>query len=327
MKKILAMVACCGLFSCSSVGYFSMDALYPSEVSFPSEVRSVGVIDNTVTHDTLPPVGTTLKLIKGDGKLMAHQLAVNIADADYFDEVILCDSSLRADEQLDAHFKLPQEKVRQLASDLDVDMLVTVDGLSVKLWSDTRSLPDSPELVDVIGGEVSTVISLYLPSRKSPMQLALGAQDTIYWEVSDFLTREMIVENASTHAASLPLKYLVPRWKSEERFFYSGGSVNMRDAAVYVRENNWEEAYLLWKKTYDSSAPASKKRMYAALNIALYYEMQSNISEAMKYAKEAMDMAKPGSVDKKNITFYYIGQLSPRSQEIQKLDLQMSRFK
>lgn len=326
MRKYIALIACIGLFSCSSIGYISMDSLYPSELSFPPDVKSVGVVDNAVNHDTLRANDITIGILEGDGKIMARHLAVKLADANYFESVILCDSSLRANDRINAPFKLSQEKVQELTSDLNVDMLVTVDGISIKTWPDVELVGDAPYPDRVVEGEISSEISVYVPSRKEPMHLALGAQDTVFWELVGPLTEKYIVEDASSYAASLPLKYLVPQWKPEERFYYSGGNVEMRDAAVYVQENNWEEAFQLWKKSYDSSKAKSKKRMRAALNLALYYEMQSKIPEALKYAEEAMELAKPGSPDKKFITFYYSGQLSGKSVKIQKLELQMQRF-
>lgn len=328
MRKYMALVACFGLFSCSSVSYISMDSLYPSELSFPSDVKKIGVVDNTVNHDTLLATGITVGTLEGNGKIMARQLANHIADGDYFDEVILCDSSLRSGGSVNVELKLPQEEVQALVSDLNVDMLVTVDGVCIKTWPDLLIYWDAPAPVEVVAGEISSVISIYMPSRKEPMHLALGAQDTMYWDLGDSrLTERKLVEEASLHAASLPMKYLIPQWKAEERFYYSGGGVDMRDAAVCVQENNWAEAFRLWKRAYDSSKVKSKKRMRAALNLALYYEMQSRIPEALDYAKEAMDIAKPGSADKNLITFYYSGQLSDKSLKIQKLNLQMERFR
>lgn len=326
MSKYITLIACFGLFSCSTIGYVSMESLYPSELSFPLDVKSVGIVDNAVNHDTLLANGITIGKLEGDGKIMARQFAVNLADANYFEYVMLCDSSLRSGTRMDAPLKLSQEKVRQLTSDLNVDMLVTVDGISIKTWPDVELMGDPPYPVEVVEGEISTVISVYVPSRKEPMHLALGAQDTVFWELIGPLTEKYIVEDASSYGASLPLKYLVPQWKPEERLYYSGGCVELHDAAVYVKENNWEDAFLLWKKSYESSKSKSKKRMRSALNMALYYEMQSNIPEALKYAKEAMDLAKPGSPDKKYITFYYSAQLSDKSVKMQKLELQMKRF-
>ena len=50
---------------------------------------------------------------------------------------------------------------------------------------------------------------------------------------------------------------------------------NMRDAAVFVREDNWDKAIELWKQTYEKKKKG-KQKMYAAYNIALGYEMQNS---------------------------------------------------
>lgn len=44
----------------------------------------------------------------------------------------------------------------------------------------------------------------------------------------------------------------------------------MRDAGVYVRENNWDSAFELWKQIYDKGK--GRQKMRAAFNIGLYYE-------------------------------------------------------
>lgn len=50
----------------------------------------------------------------------------------------------------------------------------------------------------------------------------------------------------------------------------------MRDTAIYVRENSWDEAYGLWNQAYQSTKN-EKKKMRAALNIAVYYEMKDSL--------------------------------------------------
>ena len=63
-------------------------------------------------------------------------------------------------------------------------------------------------------------------------------------------------------------------WKKGTRYLYTGGSVPMRDAAIYVRENSWDDAYELWNQAFEGTKN-QKKKMRAALNIAVYYEMNT----------------------------------------------------
>lgn len=41
-------------------------------------------------------------------------------------------------------------------------------------------------------------------------------------------------------------------------FYFDGGNVRMRDAGVYVRENNWDSAFELWKQIYDKGKGRQK---------------------------------------------------------------------
>jgi thioredoxin-related protein len=52
----------------------------------------------------------------------------------------------------------------------------------------------------------------------------------------------------------------------------------MRDAGVYLRENNWDEAYSQWKIAYEKRK--GQQKMKAAFNIALYYEIKDNVELA-----------------------------------------------
>ncbi|MGG6550487.1 UNVERIFIED_CONTAM: DUF6340 family protein, partial [Prevotella sp. 15_C9] len=58
--------------------------------------------------------------------------------------------------------------------------------------------------------------------------------------------KEMLRE-ASEFAGTIPVSHMLPHWKTASRYLFTGGSVNMRDAAVFVREDNWDKAIELWK--------------------------------------------------------------------------------
>ncbi len=318
-QTIIILFACLGIVSCTTVGRISMDSLYPSELSFPPEIKSVGIVDNVVFHDTLLKEHVTAGLIEGDGRLLAQDLAERLADGDYFDNIILCDSSLRIGDRQTNEARLAPEKVSQLLSDLQVDMLIAVDGLCVKTGMD--------RVLHAVAGEVSSILSVYLPTRKEP--LSIGIKDTLYWIPTEGLTEQELVANIASEVAARAVKYFIPQWKPESRVFYAGGNVDLRDAAVYVNEQQWENAYTLWQRQYETAKPNSRKKIWAAFNLALYYEINGNIDEAVKYAKEANELAKSrGNEEDKTMTTYYLsGQLEHKVMRVHKLDLQMNRFK
>ncbi len=325
-QTIIILLVCLGLASCTTMGYVSMESLYPSELSFPPEIKSVGIVDNTVFQDTLLKEHITAGIIEGNGKWLANDLAEQLADGEYFDDIILCDSSLRSGNNQTAEARLTRENVQQLLADLQVDMLITVDGLCVKTWEDARYF-DEVGLFPSVGGEVSSMLSVYMPTRQDP--ISVGIRDTLYWPIIAGLTEEKMVDDMASEVASRAVRYFVPQWKPESRIFYAGGNVDLRDAAVLVNEQCWDEAYTLWKRQYDAAKPNSRKKIWTAFNLAVYYEMNGNIDEALKFAKEANDLAKAknNQEDKTITTFYYTGQLENKALRLHKLNLQMSRFK
>ena len=105
------LVCCVLLFSgCQSIEQLSIDYMLPAEVSFPSALRRVAVVNN------MPPIpdnklileendekkkdeteiARKTKYFNGDGKIATESLAEALANENYFDEVIICDSALRA---------------------------------------------------------------------------------------------------------------------------------------------------------------------------------------------------------------------------------------
>ncbi len=70
----------------------------------------------------------------------------------------------------------------------------------------------------------------------------------------------------------------------------------MRDAAIYVRENSSDDAYELWRQAFEGTKN-QKKKMRAALNIAVYYEMKDSLAKAEEWAEKAQQLAK--KIDKR----------------------------
>ena len=198
-----------------------------------------------------------------------------------------------------------------------------------------------------IDAKVYPTVSVYLPERSKPMA-TIRLNDSIFWEdfgispteaAAQIIPTKDMLKEAAEFAGTVPVKYIVPIWKNGKRYLYTGGSVPMRDAAIYVRENSWDEAYELWNQAYQSTKN-EKKKMRAALNIAVYYEMKDSLAKAEEWATTAQQHARKTEL-KKNADnnkintdeapnyFYislYLTELKERNAQLSKLKLQMSRF-
>ena len=81
--------------------------------------------------------------------------------------------------------------------------------------------------------------------------VTINTNDSIFWDYAapsiaqagaGLISETEMLKEASEFAGTVPVKYMLPHWKTSSRYLFTSGSVNMRDAAVYVRENNWQQA-------------------------------------------------------------------------------------
>ena len=305
MKNVFSIVGTLGvsmLFSaCTTIQYFSFERLQPADINFPEQVRSVGVVNGVSSTDG------------GDGKVATEAFAQEIASADYFNQVVICDSVLPS---------LDVIRTDSLIKALGVDMLFAFEQVEVELKKGTYYIPELMANVPVVDGIVTPLVCAYIAGRETPL-FSISKQDTICWELRPDLTEEKIIKEASEYAAKLPMQYLLPYWKEVERYYFDGGNVEMRDAGIFVREGNWEEAGVLWQTLYDTKK--GKVKMRAAYNLALYHELQDDFEKAQEYIDTASSLATEGSWEEQLIVLYQF-KLQELSKDNHRLKVQMKRF-
>ncbi len=307
--------------SCSTLQTFSFDQLQAGEVGFPDAVRKVAVVNNmpVVDADSVDVASEW----EGDGKVATEKLAENIANVNYFDEVVICDSAFRANDEMPlVNVVLEKEDVQRLADDLGVDMIFSFDRVHIHIRRTTLLYSGLPYALDGVEAVLSPVVRVYAPNRDKPL-FTFAVQDSVSWELTPTLTRQTITRDVSEYAATILVDRLLPHWREVSRVYYDGGTPEMRDAGVCLRENDWEGAYESWKIAYDNKK--GQQKMKAAFNIALYYEMKDDIETAKEWLKQAGQLMKPGSEDEKIIRYYSV-ELDHRGEKISHLQVQMQRF-
>lgn len=341
----------------------SIDYLESAEVSFPKEIRKVAVVNNTVDNTDRNeikgeqvngenPILSLQVDVHGDGKAVAEKLAEGIAAQNYFDQIVICDSALRSKDNFPRDIKLTQEEVQQLSTELGADLIVSVEDVIITAKRMIEFIPEWNCYRGTLDAKVRPAIRVYLPSRQQPMMM-IAPQDSIFWEElgtteryvrNTLLSERAMIGEASSFAGTIPVKSLLPSWTTGKRYYYTGGNVEMRDAAVCVREGYWNNALALWEKLNKSKS--NKKQMYSSVNIALYYEMNDQLDKAMEYLKKAESIAlKKLNKNKKEgdasslseikdiimdadyaLIIYYMKELQTRLGDLQRLNLQMNRF-
>ena len=311
------------LSSCVTVQVVSFDRLQAAGVNYPEQIRSVGVVNYMpLLQVDNKSLDITEGSMQGDGKLAAEVLAQEIAATNYFNQVVICDSTLRTTVS-DAEWgqPIPGHRVDSLLEALGVDMLYAIESVHVELKKSRFFLARSidPQFVDAA---ITPLVRTYVAGRQGPL-FTFSKSDTIYWEKTPKLTQAVVLKEASEYAGAMPINYLLPYWKEVDRYYFDGGTVEMRDAGVYVREQNWEEAVALWQLVYDTKK--GKTKMRAAYNLALYYEMHDDLIRTGEYLEAASALAVEGSFEKQMILYYQM-QLEEESKKNSHLKIQMKRF-
>lgn len=342
-RKIYALLAILQLlaYSCVSLDQVSIEYLQPAKINFPSQIRKIVVVNNSIETDNKDNITRRIAhdgsvvleaTLQGDAKKVAEELSKGIAAENYFDEVLICDSALRSNDKSKREQELTQEEVVKLTSELGADMVISVENIFIKKSERVEILPNL--YCAVVDAKVSPLIRIYLPNRSKPM-LSILPEDSIFWEkyaATEAIARKEINEGnliaeASEFAGTIPVKYLLPSWSKAQRYHYISGSFELKDAAIYVKEKNWDAAFKLWEQNYNGKSKKAKFR--SAFNIAVYYEMNDSIDKAIEWAEIADQLiSKKGDNSFDTILAKeYVNVLKARKAEIQTLNIQMSRFK
>ena len=345
------------LAGCQTVEPLAIDYMLPADVSFPPSLKRVAIVNNMPEVPDNKPIlakekkkdgfeiARKIDYYNGNGAITAEALAEALAHENYFNEVVICDSALRAHDVTPRAGALSETEVNRLAHALDVDFLIALENVQIRAVRRISYLKSWGIYQGTVDAKVYPTVRVYLPDRSTPM-VTISAKDSIFWEEtgngpfvqSHLINEEDLIKQASEFAGSIPVKKLLPYWKTANRYLFCGGSVNMRDAAVYAGDKKWGTAIELWKQTY--ATKKGKKKMQAAYNLAVGYEMQDSIATALDWALKAQAEARiVDGVDKKDLThlgkadlpYYvlttlYVTELEERKAGLSRLNMQMQRF-
>lgn len=325
--RVLYMLAClCGLASCSSIQTITFEQLCPAEVSLPAQIKTVAVVNNMpVTPKAESSNRLTIGSLDGDGKSTAEALAKALADSKYFNEVIICDSALNDTPAHGTGYRtLSGDEVRTLAGELEADAIFSLDRVLVQNERKGVVYPGMMQPWPVVSTKVTSVLNIYSPVREKALSTVVSV-DSMEWDLGMVPSDKKLLEEIAFVAAEGLEHNLVPYWNRTERVYYTGGCVEMRDAAVCVNESNWEGAYELWLSLY-KRRKSGKMKAHAALNLALASEMTDNFEEAKQWLEKAKQHISSGS-EEEVVWKFTSSRLEKRMKEYSRLEAQMERFK
>ena len=273
LPLLLLLLAC---VACVQMKYVSFDELVPPKFIVP-EGKSVAVLNNFNRHN-VELLNEYLEVTPCDGDSLMEYVAMAMADEGLFSEVIVLDSCLYPENDTTAHV-LTQYEVKQLCSLLQVDMLYVCEFacLTVEHFDDDT---DRNRYL---------LSTLYVPTRTRPAQSFILCEPV--GKISPFTSSrpERLVATFYDKFGDMAVKGLSCQWETRQRSFYTGLNRTLRDAELYVKENNWEAAVDTWR-TY-AEGGKDRRRLMALYNEALYNEVIDSIPRALECLAQAKTFA------------------------------------
>lgn len=340
MRSAFYLLAASLLTSCSSINYMGIETYNPAEITFPETVGRVLVVNNAVPQPD--DVGCQLTLfgtkqdtchVKADSALfyVCSGLGKAMVDVSFFNDVLLYKETVRKDDVYYEDKKLTSEEVTALCDETGADAVISIDRMLFE--SDKKVIAFAEGyLVGEIGVKMSGVIRSYLPDRSNPLA-TVYMTDSLYFSESAYnqiLLDQMLptMESAlCTSGEYIGMKAspnFVPHWSNETRWFYSGMGARWKEATAYARSEKWGKAAERWKQLFNNST-SWKTQAKAASNIALGFEMNSELKEAYEWANKSYELFKKNEGDEsKNarLLSLYVETLMNRIRSDKKLNMQ-----
>lgn len=341
MKKIgLCLLLVWLLSACSSIEYIGIETYNPAEVTFPKSVKKVLVVNNALpqpdhmgyTYKLYGKVQDTARMVADSALYDAcRSLGSSIAEETFFKDVLLFHDGTRLDTRFMDDEELSKSTVERLCRETGTDAIVSFDCLLFKVDKNISTLSGGYVVGDV-QVYVNGVVRTYLPKRTSPLA-TIYVKDSLYWSegaenlyiLKQFLpTANEAIRVAADYIGKKTAPNFIPHWDKETRWLYKSQGARWKEATAFAKSDNWEEAVSRWMAIYEGSKKWEEQAK-AASNIALYYEMNTQLKEAYDWALKSYTLFKQhGGVDEKQtgVQQLYVDALNKRIQSNLKLSKQ-----
>jgi len=280
----------------------------PATITFPAEVKTIMIVNNaaqqpnrTILIDLDNPELESMLSVSADSMayFFCRSLGKAIAESPIFDDVRLCDDTLRYDSVFLYNRSFSPYDTQLFCDRYDVDALITLDKYYFKtLYAKNTQLGyfNWGMLTIIISGELKVLCPGYNEAMTFRLMdsLLLGSEATIYYEdVKSFTSEEILfgMRYLSEYCGEKMHVKFVPYWDDEERWYYKNFSSEWKRATSYAIAEKWEAAANEWHIIYDRESRWKRKAMLAS-NLALYYEIAGNFQKAVEYAEVASSIFK-----------------------------------
>ena len=257
--------------------------------------------DNSIIRDFDETAEKSTMSVSADSMAYFFCLSLGkaMAESPVFDDVRLCDDTLRSDSVYILRRSFTPNEVKLFCDEYDVDALIMLEKLFFKIFvinQSRNSYFNWSFLSVIITGELKALCPGYQTALTIPFT------DSLQWATEESFNNQEILE-FTAEDIQLAMRYLsentgeklyihfVPFWDNEKRWFYTNISSDWKRATSYAIVEKWEEAANEWLPLFDKAKKWKQKAMLAS-NLALYNEIKGDFPKAIAYAEIACSLFK-----------------------------------
>lgn len=294
LSIVLLISSCTG-----SQSIISIEVLEPAAITYPDEVQKVGYLNRSprsvhsfsrINVDSLSPqelfmVDTIIceAIRRGfiEGKKDAH--------TGYLDDLYYLEA--RRNDTLYRDSIVSHEKVLVICESFGLDALITQDYYAFKFNQTYVWMEGAVKPLKILIQEARWTLSV--PGQVKPLD-TYTVYDTLYYGNQGdkgspkFLTPLEMLSDGAHVLGYIYGKRNVPKWNQLSRTVFVGGHKELKQASKYTDKGEWEKAHHLWSQYLDSED--KKLAAKSAHNIAVYYELEDEIEQALAFSGKALEL-------------------------------------
>lgn len=298
MKYIFTLIFLAAFASCATTNYLTIEIKEAAAVTFPNDVKNVLIVDNSAADEETESDKNDSKLaiISNDS---AKYIAINslkkfMNEEKYFDIVDIYPQKINSTGSIEEIKPLAPSKVRSLCQSNKADAIISLDLYMVSASVEAESVYFFNNY-SLLNAQVGSILRVYgangtMVAPPVVYMDSLFLESSENWSLKKSNINELngLVAEISVKAADNLTGAFIPSWKTQERWYFSDSSSEMKRAAAFASEGKWEEAADIWGSLYDNEKNSNKKAKLAS-NLALANEYLDDIDNALSWILTAYD--------------------------------------
>lgn len=305
-------------FSCVSTQSILIEIPQKGEKELPEEIQSLlivsRVVDNSFTNldsDSLQRIfyrqnfnlDTIIRDIQSVDT-MIKAMGDLLFESGRYDIVIPENRFLSFEKNSFLTYEMPWPEVQNLCEIYNTDALLSIDHFRTRVMTsydrDSYYSPVDGQFYSYSAADIKiaydAIIRVYDPSNEKVLMRKIY-RDTLFWDdvgpnaaelFRNFTpVKQALIETGIAVALDFSDE-ISTNWKREYRSIFNGGDEKMKQAAVLAASDQWEQPLEMWKEIA-ANAKSKSLKSRAQFNIAVAYELQGNIDEAISWALKSYE--------------------------------------